>query len=627
MNNSNRKSRQYATGSGQAENESKQYAVCSKLLGEESMQLAVGSWQLDETILPTGDSNTAYSKTSLPTAYLKTAYLLLLLTAYCLLPTALWAHEGEDHGKKKTSAAGSATYFSSEALSDKFEVLIKYRELEAKKESILELFLSDAKTNRALDSATMSIKVVGQPNLKFSVSRIDTGIYQLKGVFPANAIYDLQVNISSPLGADFLQVQKIEIGKMLAVVAEEEHAHWYDNTWLWATLGLLIGLLLMYFLMRNRYRKVASAIVIISLLIPSASINPSMAHDGEDHGSGAAKGGGLSSAFIVEKESQFLFDILTQKTGGGSFYQSQELLGTVTASPQGMAVIQTPQTGKIVSLRVTPGQTVAKGQTLAMVEQTVEAGTQIDIITQRNALNAEAKAAKAQYDRLLSIADIAAKKDVSEAKARYEAAVQNLRLLNANVSGSFGSTKMIALTSPISGVVSTFNYAIGAVVSSGQTLFEITNLNKVYIETQVFASDLDGVNKDNRFVVFSTNDTATFSLRRVSIAQSVNTENQSQRVVFEVINPNGKFKIGENVRVLKYGSNRIAQLVIPTDAIVDVNGKPAVFIKDKAEQFSISFIQKGETNALYTAVVKGAEAGERIVTGSVYQMKMIYLGQ
>jgi membrane fusion protein, heavy metal efflux system len=550
--------------------------------------------------------------------------LITILLSY--LSFTSFAHEGDDHGAEKKVAAGAPKYFSSEALSDKYEVLVKYQELEAAKESTLELFLSDAKTNRAIDSATITIKVLNQPNIKLTLSRVDTGIYRLKGIFPANAIYDLQVNINSKLGPDFLQAPKIEIGKKLEAAPAEEHAHWYSNTWLWAAIGLLIGLLLMYFLMKNRYRKVAAAAIIIALLIPTASMNPSMAHEGEDHGGGAAKSGGLSTSFIVEKESQFLFDILTQKTGGGNFYQSAELLGTVTAAPKGLAVIQAPQTGKIVSLRVAPGQTVSKGQTLAVVEQQVEAGTQIDIISQRNTLNAEVKAAKAQYDRLLSIADIAAKKDVTEAKARYEAAQQNLKLFNANIGGG-ASTKMVSLIAPINGVVGTFNYAIGAVVSSGQTLFEITNLNRVYVETQVFSSDLDGVNKGSRFVVFSNNDTVTYSLRMVSTAQSVNAENQAQRVVFEVVNSNGEFKIGENVRVLKYGANRIAQLVVPTAAIVDVNGKPAVFVKDKAEQFSIAFIQKGESNTIYAAISQGIETGERVVTGNVYQMKMIYLGQ
>mgnify|MGYP003575193854 FL=1 len=554
-------------------------------------------------------------------------HILFVILAVALHITT-WAHEGEDHGEKKAAPAGAATYFSSEALSDKYEVLIKYGELEAGKESVMQLFLADARTNRALDSATLFVKAAGGAALNFTITRTDTGVYQIKGVFPANAIYDLLVSVNGAKGADLLQVSKIEVGKKLAEVEAAAHAHWYDNPWLWAIVGLLLGMVVMYFLMRQRNRKVMAATLIITLLIPTASMNPTAAHGGEEHGGGATAGGsGLSTAFLVEKESQFLFDILTQQTGGGSFYQSTELLGTVTASPQGLAVIQTPQTGKVVSLKVTPGQSVNKGQVLAVIEQQVEAGTQIDIISQRNALNAEVKAAKAQYDRLQSIADIAAAKDVIEAKARYEAAVQNLRLFNANTGGSAGNTKMISLTAPVSGVVGTFNYAIGAVVSAGQTLFEITNLNKVYVETQVFANDLAEANKAGRYVAYSNYDTAAYHLRMVSAAQSVNADNQAQRVVFEVTSPNGKFKIGENVRVLRYGSNRIAQLVVPTVAITDVNGKAAVFIKDKAEQFSISFIQKGESNALYTAIVSGVEAGERVVTDNVYQMKMIYLNQ
>jgi membrane fusion protein, heavy metal efflux system len=552
---------------------------------------------------------------------MKRIFIIIQLFLFSIIAIA---HEGEEHGTEKKAATNTLQYFSSEALSDKYEVLVKYGELEGLKESILHFFLSEAATNRAIDSATISIKVVNHPNLKFTLTRMDTGVYQLKGVFPANEIYDLQVNINSKAGPDFLQVPKIEVGKKLEVPADEEHNHWYSSPWLWALVGLVLGLVLMYLLLKNRYRKLAAGAIVLALLVPTASMNPSLAHGGEDHGTGTGKGGGLSAAFIVEKETQFLFDIITEKTGGGNFYQSTELLGTVTASPQGLAVIQAPQTGKIVALRVAPGERVSKGQVLAVVEQQVEAGTQIDIISQRNALNAEVKAAKEQYERLLSIADIAAKKDVSEAKARYEAALQNLRFLNANVSG--GSTKTVSLSSPISGIVGTFNYAIGAVVSSGQTLFEITNLNKLYVETQVFASDLTN-ERSGRFVVFANNDTAGYELKMVSTAQSVNTGNQSQRLVFEVLNPDNKFKIGENVKVLKYGVKRILQLVIPTAAITDVNGKPAVFIKDKAEQYSISFIQKGESNTLYTAIKTGVEAGERVVTGNVYQMKMIYLNQ
>jgi len=552
-----------------------------------------------------------------------------ILTLLILLITApAFAHEGESHGAEKKAVPAAGTYFSSEALSDKYEVLIKYGELKGGQPATLLLFLSDARTNRALDASSIALTLAGQPATNFSAVRTDTGTYRVSGVFPANQIYDIQVQVNSALGPDLLQVARIEAGKTLTAPGTDSHTHWYDHPWLFGIAGALAGLALMYLLMRRRARKSVVVMLTLALLVPVAGMNPGYAHGGEDHGAGgAAKTSGSSTTFRVEKETQFLFDLLTQKTEPGNFYQSKELLGTVRAAPQGRAVIQTPQTGKIVALRVQPGQRVNKGQLLATVEQQVEAGTQLDIIAQRNTLNAEVKAAKAQYERLQSIADIAAKKDLTEARARYEAAQQNLRLFNANIGSGMGNTRMMPLTAPISGVVGMFNYAIGAVVNSGETLFEITNLDRLYVETQLFSQDLQDALKSSRFQVFTGNDTSAHALRLVTSAQAVNTENQAQQVVFEILRPDGHFRIGENVRVQQLGGGRMTQLVVPAASVVDINGKPAVFIKDKAEQFSLSFIRKGESNPLYTAIVSGVESGERVVTANVYKMKMIYLGQ
>jgi hypothetical protein len=176
-------------------------------------------------------------------------------------------------------------------------------------------------------------------------------------------------------------------------------------------------------------------------------------------------------------------------------------------------------------------------------------------------------------------------------------------------------------------VVGTFNYAIGAVVSGGETLFEITNLNQVFVEAQVFTADVEKLKSATSFTTTSNTDTTIYKLKLVSTAQSVNAGNQSQKVVFELINPKGQFKIAENVNVRMTGNNVVRQVVIPNEAITDVNGKPAVFIKDKAEQYSISFVVKGQSNDKFTVISKGTEDGERIVTTNVYQMKMMYLNQ
>ena len=554
-------------------------------------------------------------------------YFLIALALVTSVVFTTYAHEGHDDAKKK--AVGQSSYFSSEAFSDVYELLLKYSPIVPGKETTLKLFISEYNTNKPLDSATLQITVAGNPNIKVTATRIDKGVYELKTTLPEKKAYNLVVNINSYAGIDLIQLNNIETGKELAVASTETvaHSHWYSSNWFFGLIGLLIGLIVMLFISKSRNRKITTTIIILFCLLPTATYNTVTAHDGEDHGTGAAKSGGSSTVFMVEKETQFLFNIQTQKIGTGNFNESAVLLGTVTAAPQGRAVIQSPQAGKIVSLKVLPGHRVDRGQVVAVIEQQVDAGTQISISSQSNSVNAEYEAAKAQYERLKAIEDIAAKKDITEAKARYESAQKNKELFDNNTGRNAGSTKNITLTSPVSGVVSTFNYAIGAVVNGGETLFEITNLNQVFVEAQVFTADVPKMKSAASFTTASSTDTVTYKMKLVSTAQSVNTGNQSQIVVFEIINPKGQFKIGENVNVRMTANNVIRQVMMSNEAITDVNGKPAIFIKDKAEQYSISLVVKGQSNDKFTVISKGAEDGERVVTTNVYQMKMMYLNQ
>ncbi|HET9057366.1 MAG TPA: efflux RND transporter periplasmic adaptor subunit [Chitinophagaceae bacterium] len=544
-------------------------------------------------------------------------------------PLMSFAHGGDDHGDtKKAEAAGKLTYFSSEAVSEKYELLVKYNTITPGENAALKLFVSEYNTNRPVDSATIMVTVVSDPGIKILVSQLSKGVYELKGIFPAKKTYNLAVNINSSIGADLIQVNNIEVGKEFVVpnIKDGEHIHWYGSNWFFGFAGLVIGLALMYFVSKRRSSKITTAIIILFCLLPSTVYNPVSAHEGEDH-NGNTKSAGSSSEFIIEKETQFLFDIQTQKAGTGNFSESVVLLGTVSAAPQGRSVIQAPQTGKIVSLNIIPGQQVARGQTVAVIEQQIDAGTQISILSQSNAINAEYDAAKAQYERLKAIEDIAAKKEVTEAKARYETAKRNKTLFDANNNNGISSTKKIILTAPVSGTVSSFNYATGAIVNAGETLFEITNLDKIFTEVQVFANDAQKIKSAVSFTCVSNTNGEMYKLKLVNTAQFVNAGNQSQKVVFEILNPGGQFKIGENINVRMTGINVTRQLLIPSDAITSINGKPAVFIKDKAEQYSVSFVVTGSANEQFTIISKGVEDGERVVTTNVYQTKMVYLNQ
>ena len=564
---------------------------------------------------------------------IKRLFYLLLFS-----PLLVKGHDGEEHGDAKTANAKMATYFSNEAASDLYELLVKYQPLKPGKEAILKLYISNFKSNVPVDSVSIQISVSGSPEIKLTLTKLDKGIYEVKGIFPEKKSYNLTVNINSHLGPDLLLVSGINVGKELPVEASADvhTTHWYSSSWFVGIIGLITGLAIMFLAMKRTNRKVATSIIIFIFLLPTAVYNSANAHGGEDHGEGEKAGGAMSSTFIVEKESQFLFNIVTQKIEAGSFNQSSQSLGTVVASPQGNAVIQSPQTGKLISIRVNPGQAVAAGQVIAVVEQTIDAGTQSSIIAQnsdwkakRNEVEAQYEAAKIQYNRLKSIEDIAAKKDVTEAKARLQQAEKNRALYQNIPLQKVQAAKYFNLISPISGVVGNYNYAVGSFINSGETLLQVTNLNKVFVEAQLFASDAAQLKTVEKITAFSNilNDSTPYILKLISTAQSVNGDNQSQKVIFEILNPASKFKIGENININIFSKTGSKQLVIPSDAVAEISGKPAVFVKDKAEQYSISFISKGSTNEKFTTIIKGVEEGERVVTANVYQMKSIYLNQ
>ena len=563
---------------------------------------------------------------------MKKKLCLLLIFA----PLFALAHEGEDHGEAKTSVAKSVTYFSNEASSALYELLAKYQPIKPGETSVIKLYVSNFDSNLPVDSASIQVSVSGNPNIKLTVSKRDKGIYEVKGIFPEKKSYNLTININSVIGPDLMLISGIKVGKELPVV-EATAAHkaaWYGSGWFIGILAFLAGMLIMFFVLKKGNRKVAATIFIFIFLIPSTIYNSAFAHD-DEHGEGGTAGT-ISNTFSVLKEQQFLFGIETTKMVTGNFNQSTQALGTVVASPQGSAVIQSPQTGKLISIRVNPGQSVAAGQVVAVVEQTIDAGTQSSIIAQnsdwkakRNEVEAQYEAARVQYDRLKSIEDIAAKKDITEAKARLQQAEKNRALYQNIPLQKVQAAKYFNLTSPISGVVGNYNYAVGSFINSGETLLEVTNLNKVFVEAQLFTNDVAQLSAVEKITANSNilNDSTSFALKLISTAQSVNGDNQSQKVIFEIVNPASRFKIGENININIYSKTASRQVVVPTSAVADVNGKPAVFVKDKAESYSISFISKGSSNDQFTTIIKGVEEGERVVTGNVYQMKSIYLNQ
>ncbi len=556
-------------------------------------------------------------------------HLTTLLFLLCLLynSTKIVAHGGEDHGDSKPKAnAVPKNYFTAIGLSDVYELLIKYEPIKPNEDVHFKLFVSDFESNKYVDSAKITITSPEDDKLKFEVKQLDNGIYEIHCNFPDKKIYSLTVNINSSLGADLISIPNIEVGRELPKTEEVAEAKsFFDKSWVLVFIGFFGALLLMLTLNKLKSKRIDVTFLVILLLFGTTPLPTQQlfAHGGEDHGDESKKSGGNVSASIeVLKETQFLFNIYTKKIEVGDFTESTKLFGTIIPSSNGQALITTPQNGKIVSLNVNVGQQVKQGQQLAVIEQNIDAAAQVNLLAEKNNIDAEYEAAKKEYERIKTIQDIASKKEVSESEARYQKAAENKKLFNS----SGGRT--IVLKAPIDGIMGNFTFSIGSTINANEVIFTITNLSKVYVEAQVFDKDAEKVNEGVKYNVVCTNDNhKTAEVKLLALGQSINPTNQSQRVLFEMENKDAEFKIGEFVNINVFASQAKKKIAVPNSSISQINGKSIVFVKDFAEQYSLVYVLLGEDNGSYTVIDKGVEDGERIVTNGTYQLKMMYLNQ
>ena len=145
---------------------------------------------------------------------------LLILLLGLMLSAPAYAHGGEDHGDgAKASTPAGATSFSVAALSEQFEVLLRYEPLEGGKPADLRLFLSDYATNAPIKGAKLTLTNPEDARLKWTVTEKEPGVYLVEGQFPANKTYSFTANIVAGDQADLLLLEGIKVGEKLPVAA------------------------------------------------------------------------------------------------------------------------------------------------------------------------------------------------------------------------------------------------------------------------------------------------------------------------------------------------------------------------------------------------------------------------
>lgn len=308
------------------------------------------------------------------------------------------------------------------------------------------------------------------------------------------------------------------------------------------------------------------------------------------------------------------------------------LPGEIVVDPDRSARVSTPIPGRLDQVSFREGSEVKKGDLLALV-RVPELGK---VRSAHAATSARAAAARANADRLQALAEkkLASPQEVTTAKAEADALDAEARALGEQLramgtSESVGSGPQLALRAPLSGVVISRDAFVGQPVTAEQTIASIADLTEVWFLGRLFEKDLGRVKVGAKAEVqLNAYSKERFNGTIDYIAEKIDEVARTVTARIRLENRERLLRIGlfGSARVATgEGQQRPPQIIVPRSAIVEVAGKPVVFVRQADEDYELHEVVLGESALGKVEVLNGLREGEQIVTQGAFTLKSIAL--
>jgi len=267
----------------------------------------------------------------------------------------------------------------------------------------------------------------------------------------------------------------------------------------------------------------------------------------------------------------------------------------------------------------TPGQWVKRGQLLVVLTPALgEAGS---AYAQARGELREAEDEYARAVRLYAVEAVSQRR-LHEAKSRLQAAREAL----AGIAGASDSSGKLPIRAPIAGVVASRRVIPGSRVAAGELLYSIVDPSIVWLEVYIPAARATRLSAATGATFRLEGGERTYRSRRaVSVGSVVDSLTRTLPVLYEAANPDGTIKVGATATVSVSTGTRIQGIEVPSAAILDEDGRPICYVQTSGERFEKRDLTLGGNDGTHAVVLSGLRAGERVVTGAAYQVRLASL--
>ncbi len=390
--------------------------------------------------------------------------------------------------------------------------------------------------------------------------------------------------------------------------------------------------------------------VVVSLLLLGAGTSPTWAHGGHDDDKfqGAENNTHSAEQITVAPDIQRAIGLKVLPAKEQTLTTGLQVNGQIEAIPGKTAEVNAPVSGRVLRLSVQPGQAVKSGQSLTVLDsseiRTLAVETeraQAQGRTQIAQAQAQLRLAQSNYERAKELVNLkisprkdyeVAEAELRQAETELEAARTQLKLSNALLNNrlaqlgqrgvSARSDGRVVLASPITGMVADQKVTAGEAVEPGKMLFKVVSLGQVWATAQVYEKDLSRVQVGQPVeVVTQSYPGKIFKGRISSLDSTINPETRTLAVRAILNIPGGLLKPAMFATLrLTTGKRSQPVTVIPRSAVLDIDGKPVVYVQN-GDAFEPIQVILGQSDGPWIEVKDGVFPGDRVVSERAFQLR------
>ncbi len=385
---------------------------------------------------------------------------------------------------------------------------------------------------------------------------------------------------------------------------------------------------------------------LLLLLMMSSLANVAFSHAGDDH-SGASLGSSgdpvAGASHFVAIQTQFQAGIRTTLTAETVLPKSLKALGQIAIRSDMEADVTPPAEGR---LKPPPtgngripiaGTTVTKGQTLVVLEQLIPASDKATLSSERAQVESELAQARRELElasrdasRADSLQNVISRQEADETRAKFTIAQDKVRGLTARLAsltssleGEGSTVRDIPIMAPISGIIAESRATLGEYVSPEKILFTIIDLDQVFVDADIFESDISNVREaTSATVTLEAYPNQSFEGNLQTLGQKVNPESRTLLGRFSVDNPSHLLRGGMFATVAIHTGGTSAVLVIPKAALFTQDGVKQVFKKVAPETYVATPVVVSDFRNDMAVIGYGLAAGDRVAVSGLYQIRM-----